>query len=340
MRILVYEFVSGGGLFGRVVPPSLLREGRAMRDALVGDLAALGIHDVVTTADPRFPLRRVPRGVEVVSLRGAGEPLDALFRGIDAAWLVAPETGGCLERLAARAAKNGVRLLGPTAGAIRRAADKGALPRRLARRGVPHPRTVVVRSPSQAVRAARELGFPVVVKPARGAGCDGVSLVRREGEVVKAYGRAQRAGGAKRILVQGYVAGTAASVALVSSGTRSLVLAVSGQAMATSSAFAYSGGRTPLAHPQVARAGALAQRSCRSLPGLKGFVGVDVVLTRSGAVVIEVNPRLTTSYLGLRAALAENVAALTLGACAGRLGRAPRVLRSVSFTSDGRVRAA
>lgn len=340
MRILVYEFVSGGGLFGRAVSPSLLREGRAMRDALVADLAALGVHEIVTMADPRFPLRRAPRRVEVVTHRGGVEPLDALFRNVDAAWLVAPETGGCLERLAARAVRNGARLLGPTPGAIRRAADKGALPRRLARHGVPHPRTVVVRSPSQALRAAREIGFPVVVKPVRGAGCDGVSLARREGEVGQALARAQRAGGAKRILVQAYVAGTAASVALLSSGRRSRVLAVSGQALAASRAFAYSGGRTPLAHPQAARAGVLAQRSCRSLPGLRGYVGVDVVLTESGVVVIEINPRLTTSYLGLRAALSENLAALTLGACAGRLGRALEARRSVSFTSDGRVRSA
>ena len=41
MRILVHEFVSGGGLAGRPVPASLAREGAAMLTALVADLAAI-----------------------------------------------------------------------------------------------------------------------------------------------------------------------------------------------------------------------------------------------------------------------------------------------------------
>ena len=137
MRLLVFEFVSGGGMAGRPASPSLVREGRAMRDALVEDLAALRIHDIVTTADPRFPLKRIPRGVEVIPLRRAGAALDGLFRETDAAWLIAPETGGCLESLATRASRNGARLLGPSARAIRRAADKASLPGRLAAEGVP-----------------------------------------------------------------------------------------------------------------------------------------------------------------------------------------------------------
>jgi predicted ATP-grasp superfamily ATP-dependent carboligase len=56
--------------------------------------------------------------------------------------------------------------------------------------------------------------------------------------------------------------------------------------------------------------------------------------------VIELNPRLTTAYLGVRAALEANVAALALEACAGRLPATPRARRTVRFTSAGRVVAA
>ena len=102
---------------------------------------------------------------------------------VDAVWLVAPETGRCLERLTARAERKGIALLGSGSAAIRRASDKAALPRLLARHGVPHPETRVI-DPSRenwtmdVKIAARELGYPIVVKPARGAGCEGVSLAR------------------------------------------------------------------------------------------------------------------------------------------------------------------
>ena len=107
MRILVHEFASGGGLAGRRVPASLGREGAAMRDALIADLAAIRRHRIVTTVDPRFPLR-APPGVEVVTLpSGNAALLDALIASADAVWLVAPETGGCLERLAAQGGGDG-----------------------------------------------------------------------------------------------------------------------------------------------------------------------------------------------------------------------------------------
>ena len=110
-----------------------------MRDALVADLAAIRRHRIVTTVDPRFPLK-APPGVEVVTLPPGGDALlDGLMASADAVWLVAPETDGCLERLAARVEKKGTTLLGPGAAAIRRASDKAGLPRRLARHGVAHP---------------------------------------------------------------------------------------------------------------------------------------------------------------------------------------------------------
>ena len=121
MRILVHEFVSGGGFAGQDVPASLAREGAAMRTALVSDLAAIGRHQIVTTADPRF-LFAAPPGVEVVTLpRGSAALLDRLIASADAVWLVAPETNGCLERLAARTEQKGTALLGSGAAAIRRA---------------------------------------------------------------------------------------------------------------------------------------------------------------------------------------------------------------------------
>jgi predicted ATP-grasp superfamily ATP-dependent carboligase len=80
-----------------------------------------------------------------------------------------------------------------------------------------------------------------------------------------------------------------------------------------------------------------ALRTCEAVPGLRGFVGVDLVLTESEAVVIEVNPRLTTAYLGVRGAIEGNVAALTLAACGGAVPERPRVRRRVRFTAAGDV---
>lgn len=340
MRILVHEFVSGGGLAGRCVSASLAREGAAMSRALVADLAAIPGHQIVATADARFPWP-APPGIEVVTLPPGGSALlDGLIASADAVWLVAPETEGSLERLAARVEGMGKKLLGPGATAIRRASDKAGLPCRLARHGVAHPKTRVLRPGADFAAAAREVGYPVVVKPARGAGCHGVCLARNAGELRRVVGRARRSNGKGALLLQRYVPGVAASVSLLAVGRRAVALTVNSQWVRISGTFTYRGGMTPLDHPLAGRAVEASLRTCQALPGLRGYVGVDVVLTESEAVVIEVNPRLTTAYLGVRSALPGNVAALALAACAGALPTPPLARRRVRFTAAGRIVAA
>jgi predicted ATP-grasp superfamily ATP-dependent carboligase len=102
--------------------------------------------------------------------------------------------------------------------------------------------------------------------------------------------------------------------------------------------FAYDGGTTPLEHPHAAQAAECAIAVYRALPGLVGYVGVDLVLTEAGPVVTDVNPRLTTAYLGVRAALDANIAALALEASLGQLPPPPGPpRRRVRFTADGVV---
>jgi predicted ATP-grasp superfamily ATP-dependent carboligase len=68
----------------------------------------------------------------------------------------------------------------------------------------------------------------------------------------------------------------------------------------------------------------LASEIAAAIPLLWGYVGVDLVLTESGPVVLEINPRLTTSYCGLRHALSHNPATWVLDLLKnGRLPETP-----------------
>lgn len=268
---------------------------------------------------------------------GGQGTIDALVAASDAVWLVAPETDRCLERLAARVERSGKILLGPGAAAIRIAADKSRLPRRLARIGIGHPETTVLAPGVNARIAARRIGYPVVVKPARGAGCDGVGLARHARELGAAIVAAHHANGTNSLVMQRYVRGLAASVSLLADGHRAVALAVNAQRVTPGPAFVYRGGVTPLEHPFAAAAADAATSACAAIPGLRGYVGVDLVLTDAGPVVIEVNPRLTLAYLGIRAVLDENVAALALAACDGRLPSPIVPQRRARFTAAGQV---
>src|SRR5262249_42859079 len=85
----------------------------------------------------------------------------------------------------------------------------------------------------------------------------------------------------------------------------------------------------------------LAETAVAAVPGLQGYVGVDLVLGSAGDGsqdwVIEINPRLTTSYVGLRALAEDNLAEVMLAVARGE-PVAPLTWRpgKVEFSADGR----
>src|SRR5262249_61768670 len=84
----------------------------------------------------------------------------------------------------------------------------------------------------------------------------------------------------------------------------------------------YGGGGRPRPPPRGGRARRLARRAAAGVPGLGGYVGVDLVLGSaedgSEDAAIEINPRLTTSYAGLRALARFNLAEALLAVVQGQ----------------------
>jgi predicted ATP-grasp superfamily ATP-dependent carboligase len=87
--------------------------------------------------------------------------------------------------------------------------------------------------------------------------------------------------------------------------------------------FSFAGCEVNVSVEGVDELARLAARAVAAIPGLWGYVGIDFLLTESGPVVLEVNPRLTTSYAGLHAAIGVNPAQLVLELLAGRAPVAP-----------------
>jgi predicted ATP-grasp superfamily ATP-dependent carboligase len=312
--ILVHEYVTGGGWPLPDPPPGLAEEALAILRALLADLRAWGRFPVVTTRDRRLQQTTLAAD-RVVDIDAGVYPtaLLELARECGAAFVVAPEGGGALEHLSALMVDAGVCLLGSLPSAVAVAADKWECYRRFAQAGLLTPETVCV-TPAAATAAATRLGYPVVVKPLTGAGCDGVCLATNDALLATAL-RQPALRGAAAILVQRYVEGTAASVSLLVAGGRSTALSLNGQRVTAGIPFAYDGGVASLPHPRRVEACEMAQRAVALVPGLQGYVGVDMVLGEEGCWLIEVNARPTTSYVGLRRVIGFNMAEAIWQAC-------------------------
>ncbi|MBO0700209.1 MAG: ATP-grasp domain-containing protein, partial [Zavarzinella sp.] len=141
------------------------------------------------------------------------------------------------------------------------------------------------------------------------------------------------------LIAQQYIPGMAASVAFLAGPSGMVPLAPCEQLLSDDGRFQYRGGRLPIRPDLAERAIRVATAAVACVPGLLGYAGVDVVLGDDGRDwAIETNPRITTSYVGLRALAKFNLAAAMLAAVRGE--RLPEVGwrdGRIEFTPDGRL---
>jgi predicted ATP-grasp superfamily ATP-dependent carboligase len=321
MRVFVYEHLTatGNGRAAESAGHGMYLEGRAMRDAAVADFTRVSAHAVV-----------------VLPEEAAVEPDEFMRVAAGADWtlLIAPETDGVLADLAERVVSVRGRLLGPVPSAIRLTADKLALADHWRTHGVP-----------TAATSAREPtaceAFPVVWKPRDGAGSTDTLLLHNPFEVARARGARDPN---RPMILQEFVPGRAASVAFLCGPTARLPLAPTFQLLSGDGSFKYRGGELPVPQDLAARAVALGRRAVACVPGLVGYVGVDLVLgdaaDGSGDRAIELNPRLTTSYIGLRASAEFNIAEVMMRVAAGEpVGALGWKRGGVRFSADGTISA-
>ena len=353
-KIFLYEFVTGGGFLGdRRHPPShsLLREGAAMVAALAEDLVATGarvemlLDDRLAQFDPQQNKRNgLPRfnalqdaPVCLHMVRTAEEEQAAfaeLAAACDATIVIAPELANALWNRCRRVEAAGGKLLGPSVATVALASDKHATAEYLRSFAIPVPPGWRV-GPGGAVPA--EVEFPAVGKPCLGAGSQGVCFLadRQAAEAWAAHLQ-------EPSRIERFRPGTAASVAVLCGPAGLFPMVPCRQRLGGDDCFSYQGGSLPLDGPLAQRAVDLAVRAVATLPGACGYLGVDLVLGADpkggGDFVIEINPRLTTSYVGLRAAAAEdaNLAAAILDVCEGRVPRLSFQPVAVQFEPDGR----
>ncbi len=334
--MFVHEFITGGGWPSGDLPGDLAGEAAAMLQALLADFRAWGAVRTLTTLDARLAHLTLPADEVVQVAPGQYQAaFSALLARSDAALLIAPETEGHLARISALAEAAGRPLLSSSATAVTIAGDKAACYERFRQAGLPTPPTRRARF-AEAPQVAREMGYPLVTKPLDGVGCEGVCLVNGPAELTEALAVVRQATPHEEILLQSFIAGTHASVSLLVAGDQAVPLSLNGQDIAVGCPFTYRGGAVPLAHPLKARAFAVARAAVGLVPGLRGYVGVDLVLTQEEAWLLEINPRLTTSYIGLRQVAPFNLAqAIWDAACRGLLPEPVALRGQVRFSKDG-----
>ncbi|HEX6840012.1 MAG TPA: ATP-grasp domain-containing protein [Stellaceae bacterium] len=303
MRIFAFEYVTAGGARECAAPASLIAEGAMMLRALAGDLSRVTGVKVVVARDPAIALGDLAGDVRTVDPANLWAGWGELIASCDAVWPIAPETGGILEEVTALAGRCGRPVLNSRRDALAVARSKHATAACLARAGV----TVAATAPAGRPPPASDHGW--VAKPDDGAGTLDTRFLSDRTALTRWETKHPRA----NFVVQEFVTGPALSLSTLMQDGACWLLSCNLQHVGChGGAFAYRGSTVAGAEARRPALEPLAARVAAALPGLWGHVGIDVVDGPAGPVVIEINPRLTTSYVGLAESIGINPAALVL----------------------------
>lgn len=303
MKILVFEYITGGGLAGQVLPVSLLAEGRMMLQALLDDLKFLPNLPVLLPLDDRCLNVSLPRGTKVVPVAQTDDIQQILADLIPQAglvWLVAPESEGILAGLARLVIAQQKILLLSQPETLAICANKLSTYRCLSTNDIPAVETLCL-------VGLHEAPFPAcVIKPIDGVGCEGSLIVDNPAHYPAAIANLLHH---ERLLVQPLLAGQVMSLSCLFKQGRGWLLCCNQQQVAVrQSRFSLQACLVNAGYPQLALYQALVDRVAAAMPGLWGYIGIDIIDTPDrGPLILEINPRLTTSYVGIRQAIGINV---------------------------------
>lgn len=298
MNILVAEYAVGAGEEG-----TILLEGRAMLDVLVKSFERSGHMVTYPTSGPVLSMGTPVRTTDF------DQSVESLSKQCDAALVVAPdELLGDLTEIVEENTVN----LGCPARSVRLCADKLICTQTLSKGGIRTPRTAIKDIIDVFIQ-----GEQVVIKPRWGCASEETTLLEYNNEIPDGF------------VATEYIQGEHLSVSLVL-GEKLLPISVNRQNIRLGDRIQYNGGMVGI---DSGRNQELFETACQAaeLLGCQGYVGVDIVLAEE-PWVIDVNPRPTTSIIGISRLMERELGEIILAARFGGLPETVSINGEFEFT--------
>ncbi len=295
MRALVWEYVISQGLRYR----DLLLDGYVMTKCLVETLSTLSNVKVIVPVSTDL-LNVVELDAEIVPVSRRNTYLSILREmssSCDLCFLIAPP----LELVQAYRVVS-CEIAGPNHRLIYALSRKDLTLRLCEKLSVPVPDYEIVRDLSELETYILKVGTPCVVKPVDEAGCRSVTLVNSIDEakpIVKKILDESTCGVA---LVTRYIPGVPASCSFIVSRKGDMLLETANVQIVRriGSRFEFQG----IVTPAPLKIGEVALSTARKLVkelrnGVRGYINIDLVVHKDRAYVLEINPRISMSFINI-----------------------------------------
>ncbi|NVM03008.1 MAG: ATP-grasp domain-containing protein [Candidatus Helarchaeota archaeon] len=270
-------------------------------------------HEIISTLDYRIKRFDPPINADRIIEISHKDNFNAKFNeilsnSIDTAFLIAPETENILYNLAELTENKKISLLGPSASSIKTTTDKYQTIKKIENIAeIPQTKLISIDIPPENVfQESKNIGLPFVIKPLDGVACAGISLIQSKDQISQAVEKVRNESKEDKFIIQEYIEGVDASLSLIIGKNQIIPLTLNYQDIDLQSS-TYLGGFTPFDHPLKNEVITHSKKIIKNIKGLKGYIGIDYVLTPEKAYFMEINPRLTTSYVGIKSVSKQNL---------------------------------
>ncbi|KRG09937.1 carbamoyl-phosphate synthase large subunit [Staphylococcus sp. NAM3COL9] len=195
--------------------------------------------------------------------------------------------------LADKLAKHDVQILGTSLENLNRAEDRKEFEALLHTIDVPQPKGKTATSPKEALENARNIGYPVVVRPSYVLGGRAMEIVNSDAELEDYMNQAVKASPDHPVLVDSYLTGKEIEVDAISDGETVIIPGIMEH---IERAGVHSGDSIAVYPPQTLtqqEMDTLEDYTIRLAKGLNiiGLINIQFVIAHDGVFVLEVNPR-------------------------------------------------
>lgn len=274
-----------------------------MRDALLRDLSQLP-YSISTTVDTRLSQPKYCDAcLEINANDDVWQIWQAQIQAADAVWLIAPETDGLLHYLTQIATLQGKLVLGCGPASVKITSEKMATCLALEEAGI-------ATIPTYTFDNWPKSHWIWLAKPNDGAGCSDTAWFNNVDDLQDWIEQNDKQ---LTHVIQAYQPGDPASISCVIKNGKARLLSCNTQIININNHMvSYKGSVINGMREYWSQFEFVANQIAKAFPDLAGYVGIDVIVDNDEIYVVEINPRLTTSYAGLREAIGANPAELII----------------------------
>jgi len=332
-KIFIFEFVSGGGFNQIEIPPSLFCEGYGMLRCIIADFKALNFN-ISTLLDERIAFLSIYLDSDVITRVSPQDDYIKFFKDsikdCEYCFIIAPEFSNILHDLTKIAKENDKKILSVGLEGIKLGTSKIKTFHFFKKMNVLTPQTFIIPFKNNflntdfIIKKYHDLKRPIVIKPNDGVGAESIFYFENEGQISKFFQEYhEKIDCSRNYILQEFIEGEDLSASLIGYSsdlkhqqTKPSILSINSQEINIKNKnreSEYFGGTTPVVEHEEIIADLSEILEKFNFPGLRRYHGLDFIRKKDKSIhFIEINPRLTTSYIGVRNIIDKNPVSIIL----------------------------